>query len=288
MRGAGSRKLGAGSRMITSCAVVLARGLGSRMRAPDPAADLTVAQARAADAGLKAMMPVNGRPFLDYVLSALADAGVKYVALVVAPDHEALLHYYAVDAPPSRITVDFVVQQEPIGTANAILAAEDWVRGRPFLAMNADNIYPGPALVDLVALDEPGLIAFESGDLVRSGNIPPERIRSFALLEIDDDGYLRGIVEKPGGASAAAEGAWKDETLISMNCWRFDARIFSACRDVAPSVRGELELPEAVGLAVRRGVRFRVLRATGGVLDLSKRGDAAEVAKRLNGIVARP
>jgi glucose-1-phosphate thymidylyltransferase len=274
--------------MSTSCAVVLARGLGSRMRAPDPGADLTVAQARAADAGLKAMMPVNGRPFLDYVLSSLADAGVQNAALIVAPDHEVLLHYYSVDAPPSRLTVDFVVQQEPIGTANAILAAEHWVQGRPFLAMNADNLYPAPALADLMALDEPGLIAFESGDLVRSGNIPPERIKSFAVLEIDDADYLRGIVEKPGGASAAAGGMWKDETLISMNCWRFDARIFSACRDVAPSVRGELELPEAVGLAVRRGVRFRVLRATGGVLDLSKRGDAAEVARRLSGIVARP
>jgi glucose-1-phosphate thymidylyltransferase len=258
------------------------------MRAPDPGADLTVAQARAADAGLKAMLPINGRPFLDYVLSALADAGVQDVALVVAPDHEALLHHYAVDVPPSRLTVHFVVQQEAVGTANAILAAEDWVQGRPFLAMNADNLYPDPALADLMGLDEPGLIAFESGDLVRSGNIPVERIKSFALVEIGDDGYLRGIVEKPGGASAAGGGMWKDETLISMNCWRFDARIFSACRDVAPSVRGELELPEAVGLAVRRGVRFRVLRATGGVLDLSKRGDAAEVARRLSGVVARP
>ncbi len=274
--------------MTTSCAVVLARGLGSRMRAPDPGAELTVAQARAADAGLKAMMPVNGRPFLDYVLSALADAGVQNVALIVAPDHEALRHYYSEDAAPTRLTVDFVVQQEAVGTANAILAAEDWVRGRPFLAMNADNLYPGPALADLRALGEPGLIAFESGDLIRSGNIPAERIKSFALVEMADDGYLRGIVEKPGGTSAAAGATWADDSLISMNCWRFDAQIFSACRDVAPSVRGELELPEAVGLAVRRGVRFRVLRATGGVLDLSKRGDAAEVARRLDGMMARP
>jgi dTDP-glucose pyrophosphorylase len=273
--------------MITSCAVVLARGLGSRMRAPDPGADLTVAQARAADAGLKAMMPVNGRPFLDYVLSALADVGVHDVALIVAPDHDALLQHYSVDAPPSRLTVHFVVQQEAVGTANAVLVAEDWVQGRPFLAMNADNIYPGPALLDLMSLDEPGLVAFEPGDLVRSSNIPPERIKSFALVETDADGYLRDIVEKPGGGSAVAGRMWKDDTLISMNCWRFDARIFSACRDVAPSERGELELPEAVGLAVRRGVRFKVLRATGGVLDLSKRADASEVARRLSGIVAR-
>jgi dTDP-glucose pyrophosphorylase len=258
------------------------------MRAPDPGADLTVAQSRAADAGLKAMMPVNGRPFLDYVLSSLADAGVQDAALIVAPDHEALLHHYSVDAPPSRLTVHFVVQQEAVGTANAILAAEDWVQGRPFLAMNADNLYPRRALLDLMDLDEPGLIAFESGELIRSGNIAPERIKSFALVEMNDDGYLQGIVEKPGDiGSAAPGGLWKGDVLISMNCWRFDDQIFPACRDVAPSVRGELELPEAVGLAVRRGVRFKVLRAAGGVLDLSKRADAAEVARRLSGIVPR-
>ena len=52
------------------------------------AARLTPDQQRAADAGRKAMMPINGRPFLDYVLSALADAGIRHVALVVAPDHD--------------------------------------------------------------------------------------------------------------------------------------------------------------------------------------------------------
>lgn len=274
--------------MSTSNAVVLARGLGSRMRAPDSGADLTVEQARAADAGLKTMMPVNGRPFLDYVLSALADAGVRNVALIVAPDHQVLLHHYT-ESPPSRVTVRFIVQQEALGTANAVLAAEAWTSGQPFLTMNADNLYPGRALLDLANLDEPGLPAFESGDLVRSGNIPPERIKAFALVDVDEDGFLSGIVEKPGAATdRAATGRWKHDDLISMNCWRFDARIFSACRDVERSVRGEFELPEAVALAVRRGVRFKVLRARGGVLDLSRRADAAEVARRLSGIVARP
>ena len=70
--------------------------------------------------------------------------------------------------------------------------------------------------------------------------------------------------------------------LVSMNCWRFDARIFEACRDVAPSARGELELPIAVMLAVSRGVAFRAVPARGPVLDLSRRADAAEVARRLS------
>jgi glucose-1-phosphate thymidylyltransferase len=268
--------------MSTTRAVVLARGLGTRMREGDPASQLAEAQARAADAGLKPMIPVNGRPFLDYVLSALADAGISDVALVVAPDHEALRRYYLAEAPLSRIALSFEVQPEPLGTADALLAAERWAGRNALLAVNADNLYPPGTLVDLAGLDEPGLAAFERDELVRAGNIPPERVRAFALVEVGHDldgrAYLTGIVEKPSA----------DPALVSMNCWRFDSRIFAACRDVLRSPRGEFELPEAVGLAVRRGVKFRVLRARGTVLDLTRRADAADIARRLAGRVARP
>ena len=250
------------------------------MRAPDPQASLTPEQARAAEAGLKAMMPVNGRPFLDYVLSALADAGVLDVALVVAPDHLALARYYTAEAPPRRLALHFVVQQEAVGTANAVLAAEEWAAGQPFLTMNADNLYPPRALCELAALEGPGLLGFDAGELVRTGNIPAERIRAFAIIEVDADGVLRRIVEKPGELPG-------ETPLVSMNCWHFDHRIFAVCRDVPRSVRGEFELPEAVGLAVARGVRFRVVRATGAVLDLSRRADAVELGRRLEAVVVQ-
>ena len=247
------------------------------------------------------MMRVNGRPFLDYVLSALADAGLTEVALVVAPDHEAVRQYYAAIAPPSRIRLDYVVQDEPRGTANALLAAEPWTAGEMFLALNADNLYPAAVLADLARLAGPGLPAFERDDLVRSGNIPADRIKSFALIEVDDDGYLTGIIEKPPVEfrlkaeaarlqenTVASAFRRKDRVLVSMNCWHFDSRIFAACRDVPRSVRGEFELPEAVGLAITRGVRFKALAARGAVLDLSRRADAAEVERRLTGIVPNP
>ena len=280
--------------MTTARAVVLARGLGTRMRAPDASAPLTPEQQRIAEAGLKAMIPVNGRPFLDYILSSLADAGIHDVALVVAPDHDALRRYYESDAPPVRVRLGFVVQEQPLGTANAVLAAERWVEGEPFLTMNADNLYPVAALTELAALSDPGLPAFDPEDLIRSSNIPPERIRSFALLKVDDRGYLAGIIEKPVNPE---EHVWlppsggrtlKGGSYVSMNCWRFDERIFSACRDVPRSARGEFEIPEAVGLAVRRGVPFKAFEARGPVLDLSTRADAADVARRLAGTSPKP
>jgi UDP-N-acetylglucosamine diphosphorylase / glucose-1-phosphate thymidylyltransferase / UDP-N-acetylgalactosamine diphosphorylase / glucosamine-1-phosphate N-acetyltransferase / galactosamine-1-phosphate N-acetyltransferase len=261
-------------------AVVLARGLGTRMRASDPDARLSDVQRAAADAGLKAMIPVNGRPFLDYVLGALADAGVAEVGLVVAPDHDEVRRHYA-EVPPARIDLSFVVQAAARGTADAVLAAASWTNGEPFLAMNADNLYPVVALAQLAALQEPGLLAFERDDLVRTGNIPAGRVQSFAVLDVDADGYLARIVEKPASLD-------HPEILVSMNCWRFDSRIFDACGAVPRSPRGEFELPEAVALATARGMRFRVLRVAGPVLDLSRRADTADVERRLAGVEPRP
>ena len=266
----------------TDRALVLARGLGRRMRKDDHGVQLTADQQRAAEAGLKALMPIDGRPFLDYVLGSLAEAGLRSVGLVIGPGADPVRSHYANVTTP--VSLDFIVQPEARGTADAVLAAEGWAADAPFLALNADNLYPVQVLSDLVALSEPGLPVFDREDLIASSNIPPERVQSFALLEVDD-GALTRIVEKPTDADMPRPG---EPMLVSMNCWRFDSRIFSACRDVEPSPRGEFELPLAVGLALRRGVRFRAVPARGPVLDLSRRADTAEVARRLRGVHLAP
>ena len=121
--------------------------------------------------------------------------------------------------------------------------------------------------------------------MINSGNIRDSQVHSFALLEVDAAGYLTRIVEKPPREMVDAAG---ETALLSMNCWRFDDRIFAACRDVARSDRGEFELPQAVMLAVERGVRFRAIPASGTVLDLSRRGDAAELSRRLAHVTPKP
>jgi glucose-1-phosphate thymidylyltransferase len=124
------------------------------------------------------------------------------------------------------------------------------------------------------------LPAFERARLVQDSGFREERVAEFAVLDVDDRGWLTGIREKPGADSLAAAGPL---ALISMNLWRLDSRIFTACRDVPRSARGEYELPEAVGLAVARGIGFRVLPVRGAVLDLSGRADIARVGAQLAG-----
>jgi dTDP-glucose pyrophosphorylase len=265
-------------------AVVLARGLGTRMRRPDGSAALDSAQEEAAAAGVKAMISF-GRPFLDYVLSSLADAGLTEACLVIGPEHGALRDYLEKTSPPRRIRVAFAVQRKPLGTADAVLASEGFASGDDFLVINSDNLYPVSALSALANLGEPGAALFEKRALITRSNILPDRIASFAACRVDAAGYLAEILEKPDPAAAALLG---EAALVSMNCWRFSSAIFDACRRVSRSPRGELELPMAVNVAISAGARFKVVRAAEGVLDLSRRADVAAVAERLRGLSADP
>jgi glucose-1-phosphate thymidylyltransferase len=271
---------------MTTKAVILARGLGKRMRQADAGAAIDAQQAAVADQGVKAMIPI-GRPFLDYVLSALADAGCDDVCLVIGPEHNAVREYYEQSGLLHRVRVTFAIQERPVGTANAVLAAEAFAGSDRFLVMNADNYYPPESYVALRTLGESGLIAFDRDALVADGHVPPDRILNFALLDIDAHGYLRRIVEKPDDATARAMTV-AGRARVSMNIWCFDSGIFDPCRTVAPSTRGELELPVAVQHAIDAyGRRFRAVPMSAPVLDLSSRADIAGVTERLRGVDVR-
>lgn len=260
-------------------AVILARGLGTRMRRQDQSAVLSSDQAAIADQGLKAMIPI-GRPFLDYVLAGVADAGYRRVCLVIGPEHQQMREYYG-KLRPRRLAVSFAVQQEPKGTADAVAAAEQFAGQDTVLIINGDNYYPVEAL-RMLRLECPGsgLIGFGRQGLL-AGNIPEERIAKFSLVQTDGAGRMVRIVEKPTPQQIEALGR---TARISMNCWRFAPTIFPACRAIRPSVRGELELPDAVQWAIAHGETFTMLPCDEPVLDLSSRGDIAAIEERLGGM----
>ena len=269
-------------RTATTQAVILARGLGTRMQRGD-AAGLSQEQARAADAGAKAMIPV-GRPFLDYVLSALADAGITDVCIVVAPDDTLLQRRYGGEVTLKRLRVTFAHQREPRGTADALLAARTFAGSSHVLVLNADNYYPIEVIRALAELGAPGVPGFDREALVRLGHISAERVRAYALLNVAAGGVLTDIVEKPDAATLAR----LSDAPVSMNLWSMPPAIFDACERVTPSSRGELELPEAARIAIRElGVRFTMLPFELGVLDLSRRSDVPAITERLFDVQVR-
>ncbi len=269
-------------------AVILARGLGTRMRRSDPTAPpLDPRQAAVAETGVKAMMPV-GRPFLDYVLSTLAEAGYREVCLVIGPEHDAVRERYTprggedVGRRTTRLRIAFGVQPQPTGTADAVAAAEGFVGGERFLVINSDNLYPVEALHGLRLLEGAGLAAFSAAGLVEEGEIPAARVARWPVVKQTTDHWLAGLEER-----GERDGQLGDEEYVSVNCWMFTPAIFQACGAVPPSAGGERELPAAVRCALAQGERFRVLPLRSPVLDLTSRADVASVARRLASVEVR-
>ena len=264
-------------------AVVLAAGRGTRMQAADDSVALTPGQEAAADRGLKMLVPIHGRPFLAYVLHELAEAGFEDVCLVVGPGGDDPVRTAVASMDLRRIRPHFAVQDAPRGSAHAVLAAEPVVGDAPFIVINADNVYGADALRAVRRLDRSGLAGYDADALVARSNVTADQVAAFALIEVED-GHMVRIVEKPDPETALA----MDDAPVSMTLWRFEPSIFDACRDITPSARGELELADAVELAMSRGIRFRVVPVAEGVLDISRRGDIPDVERWLADVEPRP
>ena len=107
----------------------------------------------------------------------------------------------------------------------------------------------------------------------------------FAIGEIDEQGCLRRIIEKPDAETLAGLPL---PLWVSMNCFCFGPSIFWACRSIPRSPRGEFELVTAVQYAIDvLGERFQVIRMHAPVLDLTHRGDIAQIEAKLAGTEVR-
>jgi len=261
-------------------AVILARGLGTRMRKQDDSASISQDEASVADTGIKALIPID-RPFLDYVLHALAESGYKHVCLIVGPEQDQLRSYYQDTVQLQRLNLSFAIQAQPLGTADAVLASENFAADDPFLVINSDNYYPPQALSSLRELPGPGLAAFNREAMFTGGNIPADRLTKFAVIRTDGRGHMTQIIEKPDPSVIAQ---LPEPVCVSMNCWRFGPSIFTACRNISPSPRGELEITDAVQYTIENlGETYTALIVNAPVLDLSSRADIASVREKLAG-----
>ncbi|WP_245935267.1 nucleotidyltransferase family protein [Acidipropionibacterium virtanenii] len=255
----------------------MARGLGTRMRRAAEGIELDDGQASAAAAGVKAMISMEGgRPFLDHVISALADVGYDEFCLVIGPEHQMIRDYYD-GLAKTRVSVSYAVQAEPLGTADAVAAAESFAGPDRVLVVNSDNFYPPKAVARLAEAPASATLGFVKHSMIAESNIDPDRIAAFALLSTDD-GQLAEIVEKPSAEVVEAAG---EDALVSMNCFLFTPAVFAACRSIEKSPRGEFEIVDAVRRMVAQGNRFDVIAVEAGVLDMSSRGDIASVEAAL-------
>ena len=272
-----------GREKMSGKVVILARGLGTRMQRQVKGLDFNERTRKMVDEGTKAMIPIRGRPFLDYSIQDIIRAGFTEVCLVVGPHNNRIRDYYGriADQLPT-LEISFAEQKEPLGTADAVLAARKFVGRDSFVMINSDNLYSESSL-RMLRIQKTGIcysVGFDKDGLIRKSNIEETRISRFAVMQVDANWNLVRLVEKPSDP-------WRyrvdDKVLVNMNLFKFTPHIFRACERIEPHpVRKEYEITSAVQYLVDNHiVPVKVLYSNEGVLDLTYRTDIPAVRAAL-------
>jgi glucose-1-phosphate thymidylyltransferase len=215
--------------------VLLAGGTGSRL---DPLTRITN----------KHLLPLYDRPMISWAIQAVVEAGVTELMLVTGGTHAGeflrLLgngHEFGID----RLLYGY--QDRPGGIAEALGLAERFVGDEPVLVMLADNVVEGSLrpMVEAFEAQPTGarILLTEVGD--------PEHLRHLGVPELDADGRVVRIVEKPDVPPSRF-------AVAGIYC--YEPSVFEVIGTLEPSGRGELEITDVNNhFVARQAMAYDVL-----------------------------
>jgi glucose-1-phosphate thymidylyltransferase len=203
-------------------ALVLAGGSGTRLR------PITFTRA-------KQLVPVANKPILFYGLEAIAAAGIREVGIVVG-DTAAEVRSAVGDGSAWGLSVTYIPQDKPRGLAHAVVIAEEFIAGDPFVMYLGDNLIRD-GITPLVREFE----GTDSDAHILLAHVPNPT--AFGVAECEDGRVVR-LVEKP---------AEPKSDLALVGVYLFRHAIFTAVNAIEPSPRGELEITDAIQWLIENG-----------------------------------
>src|ERR1700680_1241440 len=183
----------------------------------------------------KQLVPVANKPVLFYGIEAMAEAGIEEVGIGIAPETGPEIEAAAGDGSRFGVRISYILQDEPLGLAHAVLTAEGFLGASPFVMYLGDNLLQG-GISELVA----AFREHEPDALILLTPVPdPENygVAELAGAAPGKAGRVVRLIEKP--AKPATD-------LALVGVYMFTAQIHDDAGAIAPSARGEREITDAI------------------------------------------
>lgn len=174
----------------------------------------------------KQLMPIYDKPMIYYPLSTLMMAGINEVLIITTPEHNQFFKDLLGDGSQLGMTIDYAVQAEPRGLAEAFVIGEKFIGDDSVALVLGDNIFHGTGLGRALR----GNTEITGGLIFASHVAEPER---YGVVEFDEAMTALSIEEKP---------AKPKSNYAVPGLYFYDNSVVEVAKSIAPSARGELEI----------------------------------------------
>ena len=157
-------------------AVIMAGGKGSRLRSITN------------DEIPKPMVPVDGKPLLEYQVEALKEYGIKKIVMIVGHLGEKIMEHFK-DGKDFGVDIDYIVEKEPLGTAGAFYYLKDKTDAKDFLLVFGDVFFD----IDFDRMED---FHFKNAALTTLLAHPNGHPYDSDLIQTDDNGKVIGFDSK--------------------------------------------------------------------------------------------
>lgn len=181
----------------------------------------------------KQLLPVYDKPMIYFPLSTLMLAKIRDILIITTPHDSDAFKSLLGDGSQFGINLNYAIQEEPKGIAQALLIGEKFLDGDSVCLILGDNIFHGTNFTELLTFAK---VSAEECYEIQEATIfgyyvnDPER---YGVAEFDDEDLLISIEEKPKNPKS-------NYAVVGLYFYPND--VIEYAKQVKPSARGELEI----------------------------------------------